>query len=189
MTSLISLLSYFLLPAVNTEQRSLVPRPPQRAVPLAWTLYDTLGSDVPVFPSLRSASPPVSQLASQPLMLDCLRATLHTLHLHFLCSVGTLDVWPLCRNFPESLALAASTAGGFAGSSFLSFFPSFCLRDIHPVSTLASSHLHPSLIFTPSVEARDQRKGVSHPEPPTFTFLPPETILPLAVAQLLPVIE
>lgn len=151
MTSLISFLSYFLLPAVNTEQRSLVPNP-QRMVPLARTLYYTLGSDVPVFPSLRSASPPVSQLASQPVMLDCLRATLHILHLQFLCSVGTLDVWPLCWNFPESLALAASTTGGFAGFTFLSFFTTFCLHDIRPVSTLASSHLHLSLIFMPSVE-------------------------------------
>lgn len=53
----------------------------QRMILLTRALYYKLGSDVPVFPSLRAASQSVSQLASQPVMLDCLRATLHILHL------------------------------------------------------------------------------------------------------------
>lgn len=68
--------SYFLLlPGGNIGLKS------QRMVVLTRALYYKLGSDVPVFPSLRSASQSASQLASQPVVLDCLRATLHILHL------------------------------------------------------------------------------------------------------------
>lgn len=86
---LVSFLSYFLLlPGVNIGQKKCLNFQSQRMVLLTRTLYYKLGNDLPVFPSLRSASQSVSQLASQPVMRDCLRATLHILHLGSYVTLG-----------------------------------------------------------------------------------------------------
>ena len=79
---LIIFLSYLLLlPGVNIGWEKCLNFKSQRRVPLTRASCCKLGSDVAVFPSLRAASQSVSQLASQPVMLDRLRATLHIPHL------------------------------------------------------------------------------------------------------------
>lgn len=78
----ISFLSYYIFYLVLIlGRRNASVLNPGGTVPLTRTLYYKLGSDDPVFPSLRSASQSVSQLASQPVVLDCLRAMLHILNL------------------------------------------------------------------------------------------------------------
>lgn len=100
-------------------------------VPLTRALYYKLGSEVPVFSSLGSASQSVSQLASQPVMLDCLRASLHILHLG---SYVTLHLWPRRSDFQSSLLLPVSAHGGssaFAGLNrpLALVLPPLCLHD------------------------------------------------------------
>lgn len=120
----------------------------QRIVPLTRTLYYKLGSDIPVSPSLGSAS----QSASQPVTLDCLGACIPHLGSYVF---GTLYLWPLCCHFPASLALAGSGSPGFAGfprhslsflfittppvSMTVGFF--FFFGHVYILQTLSSPHI------------------------------------------------
>lgn len=135
-------------------------------VPLSRTLYYTLGSDVPVFPSLRS-----SQLASQPVMLDCLRATLHLLHLGSYVALERL-MFGLCAviSQPPLFFLCPPTVD-VVDLLHDSFFPH------HLYIPYKHFTLHICIFRSfPSVETSDQWKCSSHLEPPTFTFLTSETI-------------